>query len=145
MSRPKPASNVFPRYIRLAGAITEITMAGEDIVEIRSITVGTEIITIGLLDPDRIVLDPEAQRRYQVSQSHLDDLDEKREASPAIRLGERLKGRWASGWILWELSREIRRPVLPAPTAEPVAPAIPAKRRGRSPKHSPQPQQVVTA
>jgi hypothetical protein len=93
------------------------------------------IVTVRLIDPDRIVPDPEACIRYGISQSHLDRMDAAGEAPEAIRIGIRQKGRFASKWYAWEEARRIRRnpPALPAP-AEAAAPEPPAmevpKRRG---------------
>jgi hypothetical protein len=131
-------------------------MAGPEIVDIRTFEVGAEAVVIGLLDPDCLIPDPIAQRRYSISQSHIDHLDARGEAPPAIRIGTRQKSRWATGWIFWELQREIRRepPALPAPAAVPAAAvaAQPAKRRPgwpkgkpRKPKVNPQEMGVVAA
>jgi hypothetical protein len=97
MSRPK-VSFSWPRHER----VTVITMDGATIVSVK------------LLEDDRLVPDPAACLRYSFSSSHLDRMNARGEVPPLIKIGARLKARWASAWLQWELEREVRRE-LPAP------------------------------
>src|SRR5262249_14408113 len=122
MSKPKRRFT-WPSYER----VTIIDMKGE------------EVLSVRMIGSDVVVPDAEAAIRYSISLSHIDRLDARGEAPPAIRLGDRLKGRWASAWYTWELKREIRRPLpapaLPAETVVPKLPeaaAPPRRRRSRS-------------
>jgi hypothetical protein len=124
MSRPK-ANFSWPKFER----VTEITMSGAEIASIR------------LLEDDCIVPDPAACRRYSFSGSHLDRMHARGEAPPAIRVGARLKGRWASSWYAWELGREIRRP---RPALPPVVPELPEPPR-RTPRGRGRPRKTTTA
>jgi hypothetical protein len=120
MSQPKSPFR-WPAFKR----VVEITMSG------------AEIVTVEMVEGDVIVFDQQAALRYSISLSHIDRLDARGEAPVAVRIGDRLRGRWASHWYRWEISREIKRtpPALPpAPALEPPAAAAPARRRGRPKK-----------
>jgi hypothetical protein len=108
----------WPRYKR----IVQINMAGE------------EIISIELIDADCIVPDSAACQRYYISQSHIDRMTIAGEAPELIRTGINQKGRFASSWYRWELTRIVRPPALvkPAvPLPAPVAPEAPRRKPGR--------------
>jgi hypothetical protein len=117
MSQRK-AAFTWARYKR----VIQINMAGE------------EIISIELIDEDRVVPDRAACERYGFSQSHLDRMTLAGEAPEMIRTGIHQKGRFASAWYRWELTRIVRPPALAKPAVPlpaPVAPEAPRRRPGR--------------